>query len=260
MSFRKLRLLITTVVVGLLLLALIGAVVFVLVFGARGETPFVGSHSILWITTGSMSPTIEERTYVLIEKVSPSDVEKDDVICFISDDPSIYGMRNTHRVLEVIGDHEAFKTAGDFTKVEDPVPASADKLIGRYVKSLPVMSVAGRLLSTPVGLFGAGFLFILVMVLVYLPDIRRIFSLANAASTTKEDLVQQKIREEVERLKAAGGIPEPESVSADASMESIPEETPEASPKEIVSEEKNQQNVLKLAPDGEEKTDGAEDI
>ena len=140
------------------------------------------------------------------------------------------------------------------------MPASADKLIGRYVKSLPVMSVAGRLLSTPIGLFGAGFLFILVMVLVYLPDIRRIFSLANAASTTKEDLVQQKIREEVERLKAAGGIPEPESVSADASMESIPEETPEASPEEIVSEEKNQQNVLELAPDGQEKTDGAEDI
>ena len=259
MSFRKLRLLITTVVVGLLLLALIAAVVFVLVFGARGETPFVGSHSILWITTGSMSPTIEERTYVLIEKVSPSDIKKDDIICFVSDDPSIYGMRNTHRVLEVIGDHEAFKTAGDFTKVEDPVPASADKLIGRYVKSLPVLSVAGRLLSTPVGLFGAGFLFILVMVLVYLPDIRRIFSLANAASTTKEDLVQQKIREEVERLKAAGGIPEPESVSADVELEETLEkkqkEEPEETPEETLEEAA--EDAPEQAPDGEGKTDEA---
>ena len=199
---RKIRILITTVISILILLALLSAVVFVLVSHAKGETPFIGSYSVMWILTPSMEPEIEQRSYILVEKADPAGVKAGDVICFYSDDPDIAGWMNTHRVLEVLDNGQSFRTKGDGNPVEDKVPARAEAVVAKYVRVLPVLSMIGRMLDTPIGIFGACFLVIVLLVLCYLPDIRRIFRQAEQSKADKEKLMEEKIREEVERLKA----------------------------------------------------------
>ena len=105
----------------------------------RGEVPMIFGHSVMRIVSGSMETDIPEGTYILIKKVDPSEVEKNDVITFYSSDYAIYGLPNTHRVVEppIIGDNGIeFVTRGDANPANDKVTAKGDDLIGRYVKNL----------------------------------------------------------------------------------------------------------------------------
>ena len=195
---------ITTVVGGAIILALLLCTVFVLISHARGDVPFFGSHSVMWITTGSMEPTIPQRSYILIEKVQPQDISRGDVIVFISDDPDIAGQYNTHRVISVIGDYEAFVTRGDNPETnpaEDRYPARAENLIGRCVKVLPALTLMGRFLSSTVGLFAMGVLIVTILMVMYLPDMARVMKQAEMAKREKEARMDELVRLEVERLK-----------------------------------------------------------
>ena len=64
----------------------------------------------------------------------------DDVICFYSTDPTIYGIPNTHRVVsEPIVNADGsieFVTKGDANAIEDKYNAKGENLIGVYVKRL----------------------------------------------------------------------------------------------------------------------------
>ena len=105
----------------------------------RGEVPMIFGHSVMRIVSGSMETDIPEGSYILIKKVDPYEVEENDVITFYSSDYAIYGLPNTHRVVEppIIGDNGIeFLTRGDANPANDKVTAKGDDLIGRYVKNL----------------------------------------------------------------------------------------------------------------------------
>ena len=105
----------------------------------RGEVPSVFGYSVVNIISGSMEDEIPKDSYILIKKVDASQIKKDDIICFYSTDPAIYGMPNTHRVVEdpIISDTGIeFVTKGDANPVKDKVNAQGDRLVGIYVKTL----------------------------------------------------------------------------------------------------------------------------
>ena len=109
----------------------------------RGEVPKVFGYSIMYITTGSMEDEIPIGSYILIKEVRPEEVKQDDIICFYSEDPLIYGYPNTHRVVEdpvVTEDGYEYVTRGDANSKNDPINAKSDRLIGRYVKRLSALS------------------------------------------------------------------------------------------------------------------------
>ena len=116
----------------------------------RGEVPKIFGYSIIRITTPSMGKTIPPDTYILIKETAPEDIGRDDIICFYSDDPSIYGYLNTHRVVRVIenNDKYEFVTKGDGNGVEDIVTAKGDKLVGKYVKNLDGLTWFSQALSS----------------------------------------------------------------------------------------------------------------
>ena len=90
-----------------------------------------------------MEPQIEKDTYILIKRVPAEEVKKDDIICFYSEDPTIYGRPNTHRVVEepYVQDGELlFTTKGDHNLIPDKVPARGDKLIGVWVTNLGALT------------------------------------------------------------------------------------------------------------------------
>jgi signal peptidase I len=128
-------------------LALLLGIIVVISFVSahfKGEVPHIGKYSVMHIISGSMEPQIEKDTYILIKRVPAEEVKKDDIICFYSDDPTIYGCPNTHRVVEepYMQDGELlFTTKGDHNPIPDKEPARGERLIGVWVKNLDGFTV-----------------------------------------------------------------------------------------------------------------------
>jgi signal peptidase len=105
----------------------------------QGKVPQIFGYSVVNIISGSMEDTIPEGSYILVKKVSPEEVNIEDIICFYSSDPSISGLPNTHRVVKdpIITDNGIdYVTMGDANASEDKYTAKGEDLIGRYVKPL----------------------------------------------------------------------------------------------------------------------------
>ena len=134
-------------------LVLIGGLVLVVTLIAahmRGEVPRLFGYSLINIISGSMEPEIAPGDYILIKDVDPAEVEKGDIICFYSTDPSIYGYPNTHRVVEEPYVKEGkyyYVTQGDANLLPDALPAEGDRLIGKHVASLDAVTAFLQFIS-----------------------------------------------------------------------------------------------------------------
>ena len=134
------------------LIALVVVISAVFIAKAKGQVPRLFGYSVMRITTSSMEDAIPQGSYILIKKTDPKDIEKDDVICFYSQDPSIYGFPNTHRVIEepvFDGEKYVYHTMGDNNLIPDAVPASSDMLIGKYVKTLNGLTALSEATKSP---------------------------------------------------------------------------------------------------------------
>lgn len=136
-----------------------------------GKVFFVGDRTAVWILTDSMDDAIPPQTYILIEKVDPAEIKKDDIITFYSDDPVLGGSLNTHRVVEVIDGGKEFVTKGDHNIAKDEYTAKGDKIVGVYVDDIPFLTAIGRFFAKPYGLGITIGLIILLSVGVYLPEL-----------------------------------------------------------------------------------------
>ena len=128
------------------------ALLLINIFGAKinGKVPSVFGYSVINIISSSMEGEIPKDSYILIKKVAPEEVGKNDVICFYSKDPQIRGIPNTHRVIEepiVTEDGIEFVTMGDANPGPDPVNARGEDLIGVYVKRLDGISAFSKSLE-----------------------------------------------------------------------------------------------------------------
>ncbi|MBO4309298.1 MAG: signal peptidase I [Clostridia bacterium] len=188
--------------------ALVGVLVvlvaFLFVSRASGKPTFVGKYTVMWVLTDSMQNEgdpkngIDPKTYILVEKVDPKTIEVGDVITFRSSDPSILGELNTHRVVEVIGDHKEFRTKGDHNSITDRVTAKAEDVVSRYVRKLPVLTAFGRFFLTGAGLATA-FLFIVgITAAMFIPDFVKS---SRRKKAKKQEEIDRRVREEVEKMK-----------------------------------------------------------
>ena len=122
------------------------------ILGAKmtGNVPRVFGYSIMNIVSGSMEDEIPKGSYILIKKVEPEKVKRGDVICFYSTDPQIYGLPNTHRVVEdPINNNGSieFVTRGDANPINDKETAKGENLIGVYVKRLDTLTAFSNALK-----------------------------------------------------------------------------------------------------------------
>ena len=172
------------------------------------STPiFLFRRTTMWVLTESMDPTIPPRTYILVEKATADDVEVGDIIVFRSDDPRIQGQFNTHRLVEKNGD--VLVTKGDNNVATDgeysPTP---DAVVGKYVKSLDVMTFLGRIAVTPIGYAVLVILFLATIVICIIPDVKDAVKVKEEEDEKeKQEEIRRLIDEEVRRLQAAGAPP-----------------------------------------------------
>ena len=105
----------------------------------NGKVPKIFGYSVVRVISGSMEDAISQGEYILIKSVDPEVIQKGDIICFYSVDSTIYGLPNTHRVVEdpIITDSGIeFVTKGDANPINDKVNAKGENLIGIYIDSL----------------------------------------------------------------------------------------------------------------------------
>lgn len=184
--------------INILSVLIIGAAVVVLclvLMTKPGEAPSFGGYTVFRITTGSMSPTYDVDTLILVKKTDPSKIKKGDVISFYSADPSLEGSVNTHRVVkaEKDGDHWRYTTKGDANNAEDQYGTDSEALIGKVVAASLALGKLARLVSNPL-IFIPVILIPLVVILI--SNIIHTISLAGKiAKDEEEEAVRQALLE-----------------------------------------------------------------
>lgn len=153
----------------------------IFLMSAGKQVSFFG-YQVLRVLTGSMEPTIDENTCIIMKKVDVSQLKKGDIITFISEDPDIYGYYNTHRIYEVkqddISGETYYITKGDASMEPDPYPVYQNRVVGIYVKELPGGRIIGKVfvaLSDNRVYFGAIILPLILCLLSYFWQIIAIF-------------------------------------------------------------------------------------
>lgn len=122
------------------LIFIVGLTVFISVLNASaGKVPSVLGFSVMQVQTGSMEPEIPVGGIVITYKVKPDSLRVGDVISFYSNDTTISGKVNTHRIVE-IKDSESgekiFKTKGDANDAVDEAAVYQIDLIGKVIVNI----------------------------------------------------------------------------------------------------------------------------
>lgn len=120
-----------SIALSIVLAALTAFTVYVISCNAAGRVPEVFGISVLKVITGSMEPSIYEGDYIFLEKTDADMLKKGDIIAFYSEDPAIYDMPNTHRIIDVRSDG-TFVTKGDANEIKDSIPVKPERVIGKY--------------------------------------------------------------------------------------------------------------------------------
>lgn len=114
-----------------------------LVLAGAAALPRISDLDAYGILSGSMEPSIPVGAAVLVDgNVAANAIREGDVIAF--DMGNAAHAVCAHRVASVEEDG-SFKTKGDANDVEDPIPVSPDRLVGKVALSIPH---AGHLLMS----------------------------------------------------------------------------------------------------------------
>jgi signal peptidase len=92
------------------------------------------------VTGSSMEPEIQKGALAIVEPVSPSLIQRGDIITF-----DHYGQMTTHRVIAIDASNAAsptFTTKGDANPVADPQPVHFPGQVGVYRTSVPLVGYA----------------------------------------------------------------------------------------------------------------------
>lgn len=137
--------------ISVLIIAAAVVILCLVVFTKQGEVPNIGGYTVFRITTGSMKPSYDTDTLILVKKTDPSEIQVGDVISFYSSDPALDGAVNTHRVTKIEQDGTEWKytTKGDANNVPDQYGTDSEALIGKVVASSLLLGKLARLVSNP---------------------------------------------------------------------------------------------------------------
>lgn len=142
-TFKK----VTNIISWVIIIILIVLIIFVLAAKANNKVPKVFGYGMLKLISGSMEPTYMTDEYILIQSVDEDQLKVGDVIAFYSRDPHIYDRINTHRIVEIDEETGEMVTKGDANSNPDSTTVTFDRVVGRVVTGLPVMTFLGKWLS-----------------------------------------------------------------------------------------------------------------
>jgi signal peptidase I len=175
-------------IISVMIIAAAVVVLCLVVFTKQGEAPNLGGYTVFRITTGSMRPSYDTDTLILVKKTDPSQIQVGDVISFYSADPALDGAVNTHRVIAIEQDGTEWKytTQGDANNIPDQYGTDSEALIGKVVASSLALGKLARLVANPL-------VFIPVILISNL--VRTIRLAGKIAKDEEEAAIREAIRE-----------------------------------------------------------------
>ena len=149
---------------------LVAAVVLlaVLLAGVRiiGLTPFA-------VLSGSMEPAYHVGSLIYVQKVAPENIQPGDPITYVLNEDLLVA---THRVVEIDKVNSYFFTKGD---------ANFNNLIGKPVFTIPKLGYVASALSTQKGMILSGTAILVLLILVFIPDLLKKAEEADARAKQK---------------------------------------------------------------------------
>ena len=144
---------------------LVAAVVLlaILLAGVRivGLTPFA-------VLSGSMEPAYQVGSLIYVQKVTPESIREGDPITFVLNEDLVVA---THRVVAIDSSNSLFYTKGDANDVPDAAPVHFENLLGKPIFTVPKLGYVSSFLSTQKGMILAGTAVLVLLILVFIPDL-----------------------------------------------------------------------------------------
>ena len=132
---------------------------------ATGREPEIFNYKMYYVNSGSMSPTINIGSLILVEKKENTSIDIQDVVTFRTSNKTVV----THRLVGV-ADNGNYLTRGDANTSNDPMTLNKDSIIGKVVCSLPYVGFLMSVLKTPLGMAGLIISIITIILTFYLLD------------------------------------------------------------------------------------------
>lgn len=129
--------------------------------------PGLLGYRSLAVLSGSMEPKIPVGSLVFAKEAEPSALEVGDVITYRLSGSTLV----THRVIENDTASGQLITKGDANDVADSNPVEYQNVVGKVKMHLPLIGYLSIYIKTPLGIAGACGLIVILIILVYLPEI-----------------------------------------------------------------------------------------
>ena len=126
-----------------------------------GGEPKLFGYRFYIVNSGSMSPTIDMDSMIIVKETDPQYIDRGDIVTYYGHDRD---SKVTHRVVEIEGAGTSFITRGDANDSNDPIPLEGNKLIGKVIISIPWIGKVFRFLNTRLGVIIIGLLITLWIV------------------------------------------------------------------------------------------------
>lgn len=147
-------------------------------------------YQVFTIISGSMEPEYNVGDLIYVKKVDPQTIKVGDDITFILNEDLVVA---THRVVRIDAENQHFYTKGLANEIEDSDPVHFNNVIGVPKFSIAKLGYVSNFIQNPPGTYITIGLGILLILIVFLPDI---------ISKKEEEDPQNDVSEENERLKS----------------------------------------------------------
>ena len=148
-------------VISTVMLVIVVAVAMLLV-GAR-----LFGLQVYAVLSGSMEPTYHVGSVIYVEPVDPSEIQVGDPITFVMNEELTVA---THRVVRIDAENSHFYTKGDANDAPDAAPVHFNNLLGKPVFTIPYLGYISSYVQSPPGMYYAIAVGVLLLVLVFVPD------------------------------------------------------------------------------------------
>lgn len=195
-KFRNILIKVVNIISVLLIVVSLGILLTVVMTG-RNKAPNVLGFSMFRVVTGSMEPTIQVNSLIIVKRAAAAELQAGDVISFYSRDPSLLGQINTHRVLEIEEENGKYliQTKGDANNIADKYPVHGEDVIGKVIFCSLLFGKIVSLLSNP--LIFIPLIIVPLMILVIMNLVKSV----KLAKQIAHDEEEAAVREAIEEIK-----------------------------------------------------------
>ena len=177
---------VTSVIVAVFFVLAFSLLVFATLSRSNPDMSLFGCR-FYYVLTGSMEPEIREGSFIVAKEVPFDELKVGDTISFVSHDPDIEGMINSHKIYSIDTNEEgivAITTKGAANPEPDDYKVYEEDIKGRVVYTSYAIGRVFEFLSDRTVSFCVTVLPIAIIVLINLIDL---FVIINTPEKTKND-------------------------------------------------------------------------